>query len=243
MTVADDRCAQVVLQRKNNSDGDELFENVGTPDATSSESWVYTCTTTVPAAHSDDEEDPIHNTVTASGEDEESDPVSSTDTHDTDVLHPTIEVDKKLRRGSDPFVDGPIQTHMGDKIDYQFTVTSPPPGDVGLQVEFSDPRCDAGTLTGPVKTGGNGDDLLEPGETWTYQCSRVITANDQDPLPNTAKVTGQVPNTQNPKGHRHDRGQRRGGHLPSGDRHREDGSCDGQGRRRAELHARRDQHG
>ena len=48
VTVADDRCAPVALQQKNNSDGDELLENVGTPNAASSESWVYTCTTTAP---------------------------------------------------------------------------------------------------------------------------------------------------------------------------------------------------
>ena len=200
VTVTDDRCTPVVLQAKNNSDGDDLLENAGTPNAGQSESWVYTCTTTIAAAHSDEEEDPIHNTVTASGKDEEGNTVTDTDDHETDILHPTINVDKKVRIGSNPFVDGPIEGYVGDKVDYQFTVTSPPPADVGLQVTFSDPRCDAGTLAGPVKTGGDADDLLEPGETWTYTCSHVITASDPDPLPNTAKVTGQVPNTENPKG-------------------------------------------
>ena len=194
VTVADDRCEPVVLQQKNNSDGDDVLENAGTPDATESESWVYTCTTTIDAEHSDDEEDPIVNTVTATGKDEEDNPVTDTDTHTTDILHPTIDIDKKVRiAGVGEYVDSGLESYVGDTLEYQFTVTSPPPGDVGLAVSFADPRCDAGTLTGPA--GDDGDALLEPGETWVYGCTHVITAADPDPLPNTARVTGQVPET------------------------------------------------
>ena len=199
VTVTDDRCAPVVLQQKNNSDADDVLENVGTPDATKSESWVYTCTMTLDEEHSDDEEDPIVNTVTATGKDEEDTPVTDTDTHTTDILHPTIDIDKKVRiAGVGEYVDSGLESYVGDTLEYQFTVTSPPPGDVGLAVAFSDPRCDAGTLTGPA--GDDGDALLEPGETWIYGCTHVITAADPDPLPNTAKVTGEVPDTDNPKG-------------------------------------------
>jgi hypothetical protein len=57
-------------------------------------------------------------------------------------------------------------------------------------VELADPRCDAGTLSGPVKSGGDDDELLEEGETWTYTCTHVITDKDPNPLPNTATATG-----------------------------------------------------
>ena len=109
-------------------------------------------------------------------------------------------MDKKVRIAERAVRGRPVEGYVGDKVDYQFTVTSPPPADVGAAGDVLRPalrRRDAGR---PRQTGGDADDLLEPGETWTYTCSHVITASDPDPLPNTAKVTGQVPNTENPKG-------------------------------------------
>ncbi|MCQ7030031.1 hypothetical protein MRO55_26380, partial [Escherichia coli] len=60
----------------------------------------------------------------------------------------------------------------------------------GLTVTLSDPRCDAGTLAGPQKVAGDQDDQLEPDEQWRYTCTHVVTAQDPDPLPNTARATG-----------------------------------------------------
>ena len=108
-----------------------------------------------------------------------------------------IEVDKKIRNATlgGTFVDTPpdIDAYVGDTLEYQFTVTNP--GAIGLEVAISDPRCDAGTLTGPVKSGGDDDGLLEPDEAWTYTCTHVVTAADPDPLPNTVTATGTVPGT------------------------------------------------
>ena len=53
-----------------------------------------------------------------------------------------IEVDKTLRRGDlGDFVQGPIEVHVGDAIQYRFEVTNE--GDTELVVEFSDTalRC------------------------------------------------------------------------------------------------------
>src|SRR5215216_2313639 len=112
------------------------------------------------------------------------------------ILNPAIAVDKKIRNVTlgGAFVDTPpdIDAYVGDTLAYQFAVTNP--GNVALAVTISDPRCDAGTLTGPVKTGGDQDGLLDPGETWTYTCTHVVTAADPDPLPNTVTATGTVPN-------------------------------------------------
>ena len=149
-----------------------------------SETWVYRCSHLVTAESGD----PVQNTVTVTG----TDPIGGTDTDqdsaEADVLHPDIEVDKTLRRGdSGDFVQGPIEVHLGDTIEYRFEVTNE--GDTPLTVEFSDPRCDAGTLTGP--TGDTDTDgKLDMSETWVYRCSHLVTAASGDPVHNTVTVKG-----------------------------------------------------
>ena len=92
--VTDDRCSPVsdTPTSKTNDDGDALLE-LG-------EHWIFTCTYNAPADHAAGEEDPIHNIATATALDEQDQPVSDTAEHDTDLLHPDIEVDKTLRRGA-----------------------------------------------------------------------------------------------------------------------------------------------
>jgi uncharacterized repeat protein (TIGR01451 family) len=134
-----------------------------------------------------DDPDPLTNTVTASGTGADSDQTVSDQAEcSTDVVHPTIDLVK----------DGPALAHVGDTITYTFTVTNP--GDVDLfDVTLSDPICDPGTLhfvggdtQGAVRLGAvGGDGILSPGEVWTYECTHVVTAEDPDPLPNTATVT------------------------------------------------------
>ena len=198
IVVTDDKCPNVSpVPVKINSDGDDLLENPG-QNGTSSEVWRYTCSYTLSAEHSDEEDNPIVNTVTATGEDIHGNPVSDTDTHETRILHPDIDVDKQVRRAGDTEyqgqgdgVDGNVVAHVGDTLEYRFLVTDGDSDTPIGNVQFSDPRCDAGTVQGPVKSGGDQDALLEDDETWTYTCSHVITAADPDPLPNTATVTGE----------------------------------------------------
>jgi uncharacterized repeat protein (TIGR01451 family) len=172
VTVTDDRCAPVsTTPVKSGGDTDNLLE-VG-------ETWVFECTMTAPATHAAGEEDPIHNIATANGDDEWDRTVTDTDDHDVDIIHPAIHIVKSGDR---------TEGGVGDKITYLFDVTNP--GDTGLTVSFGDPRCDANTITGPVKAIGNQDDSLEPGELWHYECTHVVTANDPDPLTNTATATG-----------------------------------------------------
>ena len=172
VSVFDDHCADVSAEpiERRDDDGDELLEP--------GEVWVFGCSTPVPEGVSG-EEDPIHNLATATGRDEEDKPISATDDHVTDILHPVIRVEKTA---------DPTQGFVGDTITYRFDVSNH--GDTWLTVAFADPRCDSGTLTGPVKATGNADETLEPGEHWHFQCTHVITATDPDPLPNTATVTG-----------------------------------------------------
>ncbi len=83
---------------------------------------------------------------------------------------------------------GPALAHVGDTITYTFDVsltTSTPLSDVSV----SDPICSAAP-TLDSKDGGDQDAVLEPGETWHYSCTHVVSSSDPDPLPNTATVTG-----------------------------------------------------
>jgi hypothetical protein len=76
---------------------------------------------------------------------------------------------------------------VGSTVHYSFNVTNP--GDTPLSVQFSDPKCDALTLTGPTgDTSGNGK--LDITETWTYGCTHVVVTGDGDPVHNTAVVIG-----------------------------------------------------
>lgn len=83
--------------------------------------------------------------------------------------------------------DGPDLAHRGDQITYTFTVTNSGEADL-VEVVLTDPICDAGTLT--LVDDADGDTTLAVGEEWTFECTRVITATDPDPLPNTATVVG-----------------------------------------------------
>ena len=88
------------------------------------------------------------------------------DSAEADVLHPDIEVDKKLRRAGDgEFVEGPIRRTWATRS--STGSRSPTRATRRCTVEFSDPRCDAGTLTGPTGDADT-DGKLDVGETWTY---------------------------------------------------------------------------
>ena len=83
---------------------------------------------------------------------------------------------------------GPSLAHVGDAITYTFDVSLTTPEPL-FDVVVSDPLCDSQpALVG--KAGGNQDDVLEPGEVWSYECTHVVTDQDPDPLPNTATAQG-----------------------------------------------------
>ena len=104
-----------------------------------------------------------------------------------DNVKPDIELDKTVRLLPDGAFAKTVFAHVGDTVEYRFVLTNPGVG--ALTVEFGDPRCDAGTLTGP--TGDtDGDEKLDTTETWEFRCRHVIAAADGDPVPNTATVTG-----------------------------------------------------
>jgi uncharacterized repeat protein (TIGR01451 family) len=89
--------------------------------------------------------------------------------------------------GIDIQKDGPDLAHVGDTITYSFTVQLSQDEPLS-NVTVTDPNCNEGA---PVYVSGDdGDNVLEPGEVWSYTCTRLVTATDPDPLPNTASVQG-----------------------------------------------------
>ena len=83
--------------------------------------------------------------------------------------------------------DGPATASRGDIVTYTFTVTNTGKADL-VKVDLTDAKCDAGTIT--EVDAGDGDSTLAIGETWKFTCTRLIRADDPDPLPNTATVQG-----------------------------------------------------
>jgi uncharacterized repeat protein (TIGR01451 family) len=92
------------------------------------------------------------------------------------------------------FTHGPLTGGPGDTIDYQMTVLNT--GNTPLVISFSDPRCDAGTLSGPTVETGSFDaasGTLSSGGVLQYTCSHVLSATDAPAYTNTASATGQPP--------------------------------------------------
>ncbi len=83
---------------------------------------------------------------------------------------------------------GPDLAHRGDTVTYTFDVSLTTPEPL-FDVTVDDPLCDAAPSL-VAKAGGNQDNVLEPGEVWTYECDHVVTDTDTDPLPNTGTAQG-----------------------------------------------------
>jgi hypothetical protein len=92
---------------------------------------------------------------------------------------------------------GPASAEAGETLRYTLSVTNP--GDLpfpAASVQVRDPTCDEPPqLVGKASAGGADASprTLDPGDTWTYACSKKTTAaSDCQPtvVPNTATVTG-----------------------------------------------------
>ena len=148
------------------------------------ETWVQTCTRVVRSSDTD----PYAATATVTGTDALGRSITSSDATTTDVLHPALALDKQVRLGgSGSYGDGPIQAHVGDTLAYRISLRNT--GDTPLAVSVSDPRCDAGTLSGPDGD-TDGDSRLDLTETWVYSCRHLVTGSDADPFSNRASATG-----------------------------------------------------
>jgi hypothetical protein len=107
---------------------------------------------------------------------------------------------RNVRRGSPAIAidkTGPATATAGDTLRYALYVTNP--GELPFpasSVDGVDPRCDAPpALVGKADASGVDDTpgTLDPGDTWSYACSRKTTAPSPcktSVVPNTAAVTG-----------------------------------------------------
>ncbi len=171
-SVVDDKCSPVTgPTAKSGGNEDDVLEP--------GETWTYTCTKPAPTTDKGGPDEV--NTVTAKFVDSQETPVTATDTATTVFRHPKIAIDKV----------GPATATVGDILSYQLNVTNP--GDTSFdadKVVVTDEQCDAGTLSGPAKNGDATPNQLNPGDTWTYTCSKTTTATTSNPFVNVATVKG-----------------------------------------------------
>jgi uncharacterized repeat protein (TIGR01451 family) len=195
IVVTDPQCSTGTLTGPNTSttvdpdnDADTLLEL--------NEMWRYTCTFAVPAAHAAGEEDPILNTATVSGQDLDGDAVTgdSSSQVSVDILHDagTLTIVKTADRTT---------VNHGQTITYTFNVSYAPgaDGSPAQNIVVTDPQCTS-AIGGPntsttVDPDNDADALLEANETWRYTCTFAVpathSAGEEDPILNTATVTGQ----------------------------------------------------
>jgi uncharacterized repeat protein (TIGR01451 family) len=176
-SITDDKCSSITGPVKNNSNDDTWLDPQGTPDASKSEEWIYTCSMPAPVTKAGDPS--LVNTVTVNGKDEKGNDVTAQDQHTTAFLHPAVGIAKT----------GPATALAGSLVQYTLTVTNP--GDVAFAdplVVVTDTLCQAP----PALSSKNGDSspaTFDPGETWTYTCS-VQTQVGQTAVDNVADVKG-----------------------------------------------------
>ena len=164
VTMSDDKCSPVTLRS-----GDTA--NPGRLDP--SETWTYTCTPS-PALQVT-----TTNVITAVGTDDEGNVARATAQATVVVIKGAIAIDKAADADS---------VAPGTTVTYTFTVTNP--GTVPLSgVSVSDDKCSPVTFAGGDT---NGDGLLQPGESWTFQCSQVQTGA-ADLTTNVGTATGSDP--------------------------------------------------
>ncbi len=177
VTVTDNRCGLVIpvltgSRNVGDLDGDGLLDP-GTP----AEAWQFTCSrliretlSTTPGGHN------IVNVATVTGLDPANTRVTDDDSDDVDVFTPAITLVKTVNGGPTAVINA------GQSANYQYIVTNAGNTPLG-SVDLSDdtPPCTEPTLV----TNGNGDAVLDLGESWTYSC----TATPVTDVVNTADVS------------------------------------------------------
>ena len=150
---------------------------------------LYTCSHLIAAADAPT----FTNTANVSGQPPSGPPVTATDHVNLNVvLHPALTIVKSQRNGSSgSFTTSTISGQPGDTINYSTLVTNT--GDTPLLLDFSDPKCDPGTLSGPIGGSFDGAGRLEPGSSVTFTCLHVLQASDAPSFTNVATVSGTTP--------------------------------------------------
>jgi uncharacterized repeat protein (TIGR01451 family) len=141
------------------------------------ETWTYTGSYTVKPT----DPDPLVNTATATGTDGDGDTITDSDTHSLNVDHNPVLLVTKTADSA--------EVTVGQTVNYTVTVQHGPASDHSpvSSLVVSDTLL---TLSGPTKAGGDQDDSLEWGETWTYTGSYTVPQGSGDTIDNTATARG-----------------------------------------------------
>lgn len=168
--VTDDQCGPVELV-SGDTNGDGRLDT--------DETWIYSCTRSISTTLSTDPAgENIVNTAVVTGNGTDGTPVTDDAEDDVDVFTPAIELDKTAN-GADS-----ATVVAGDDVTYDYVVTNTgntPLSDVSLVDDT--PPCEQPTLV----ANGNGDDILDVGESWTYQC---VSPALEEGVVNTATTEG-----------------------------------------------------
>lgn len=162
VAVTDNQCAPV-------SGPDPAGDVNGNGLLDPGETWLYTCSATL--------NEDTANTTTVTAVDPLGGPVSDDDTAFVDVVRAGLQVDKTASAAV---------VYAGDTVTYTYTVSNNS-SDPIYSVAVSDDMCSPVTYLGGDT---NADGVLDPGESWTYQCVavlgqdtvNVVTATGQDAL-------------------------------------------------------------
>ena len=139
------------------------------------ETWTYEATYTI----TDTDPDPLVNTAIAAGTDRDGETITDTDSHSLDIdYQPLLDVVKS----------GPATATVGENVTYTFDVSHAAASD-GTTVSALAVVDD---VAGPAAyvSGDDGDGVLEPGETWSFEAAYTVLTTDSDPLVNTATASG-----------------------------------------------------
>ncbi len=156
VSVGDNKCSPVVYASGDANTNSLLDLN---------ESWTFTCQTTLTQDTT--------NLATATGDDSLGNPVSNTATAFVDVVIVGLQIDK---------IASAATVYAGTPVTYTYTVQNTG-SDTVNSVVVVDNQCNTVTYLGG-DTGS--DDLLAPGEVWTYQCVEPLTSDTV----NVVQVTG-----------------------------------------------------
>lgn len=176
VTVTDDKCAPV---NPVTSGGHNVGDTNGDDKLDTTESWSYTCVRPMQASIVHPGGDNIVNTATVQGTDPTGTNVTDTATDDVDVYVPQIELTKQVNGQKS------VTVTSGTAVTYTYRATNT--GNTPLApVTLTDDTPPCQNPSRGADDPGNGDDTMDPGETWTYSC----TASPTSSVVNTATVTG-----------------------------------------------------
>jgi uncharacterized repeat protein (TIGR01451 family) len=166
-----DTIGVVGLPIKTGGDADALLEE--------GETWVYPVTYRPKMG----DPNPLINLARAAARDRDGDALAAEDNHSLALhLAPAFLVSKT----------GPATATVGQRVVFTCTLAQDTIYGDSTPIDKVDVTDSvAGPMTLVQQSGGDDDDALEAGETWTYTAAYTIDADDPDPLVNVVTATGE----------------------------------------------------